>query len=391
MTTPRLFPHPIALAAAALALAGAVACGSESPLPHDARVEAGLQQVLDRAVATQDVLLPGAITYYREPAHAAWAGSAGMGDLQAGIPLRPESRIRAGSILKSLIATVALQHVEEGVLSLEQKLPELLPKAVTDRVANADRISLRMLLNHTSGVPDWVDDEVHATAATDPAHVYTNDEILDRIAGMPAWFEPGTSWRYSNSDYSLVGMVLDRAGGTGWRAQVRARVLAPLGLTSTELPEPGDRTVTADDAHGYVAVGGAPIDLSYVDPSMAGSAGGNAMVTTVQDLARFVEALFAGRLFAHPETLVEMTTMVDAPDETGLPHRYGLGLESFEIGGTTIVGHTGGAAGYATMMVVIPERAATLVTAINAADLFANARYVLMPSLGVIAAPAQGR
>jgi D-alanyl-D-alanine carboxypeptidase len=184
-------------------------------------------------------------------------------------------------------------------------------------------------------------------------------------------------------------MVLDRVGGTSWRAQVRARVLAPLGLTSTSLPEPEDRAIGADDAHGYQDVGSTPVDLTAVGPSMAGAAGGNAMVTTVRDLATFIEALLAGRMFTRPETLAEMTTMVEAPNGTGIPHRYGLGLEAYDLGGTTVVGNSGGAAGYATMMYRIPARDATLVTSINATGLMENAVHVLMPSLGVITAPAQ--
>jgi D-alanyl-D-alanine carboxypeptidase len=385
MTTLKLALYRIVFAICALVLAAA--CDdAESPLSHDTRVEAGLQQVLAQAVAKQDVFLPGAIAYYRSPGHASWSGSAGLGDLQTKSAIRADSRIRAGSILKTLIATVVLQHVEEGALSLDQTLPELLPASVTNRVVKADRITLRMLLNHTSGIPDWVTPQVHMDAAKDPAYVWTNEKAIQIATDQGAWFEPGTSWAYSNTNYTLIGMVLDRIGGTSWRAQVRARVLGPLGLTSTELPEPGDRTITADDAHGYQLVDGAPLDLSYVDPSMAGAAGGMAMVTTVRDLGTFLDALLAGRLFARPETLVKMTTMVEAPDESHLPHWYGLGLEMYEVGGTTIIGNSGGAPGYATMMFRIPARATTLVTAVNTSDMFTNALNVLSPSVDVIKA-----
>jgi D-alanyl-D-alanine carboxypeptidase len=155
-------------------------------------------------------------------------------------------------------------------------------------------------------------------------------------------------------------------------------------MASTELPEPGDRTVAGDYAHGYADAGGTPVDLSSVDPSMAGASGGNAMLTTVQDLARFVEALLAGRLFARPETLAAMTTMVEAPNGTGLPHRYGLGLESYDLGGTTVVGNAGGAAGYTVMMFRIPARDSTLVTAVNTSNLFTNALGVFVPSFEVV-------
>lgn len=375
---------------AVCALVLSIACGHEpaSTLPHDTRIEAGLQQVLDQAVANPDVFLPGAIIYYRDPAHAPWSGSAGVRELEGQAPMRPDQRIRAGSILKTFLATVTLQLVEEGALSLDQTLPELLPSAVTDRFAYSSRITLRMLLNHTSGIPNFTSAKFDADVAADPAHVWTTDELLG-IAAEQTASEPGGAWEYSNTNYTLVGMVLDRVGGMSWRWQVRTRLLAPLGLWSTLLPEPGDRTVGSDYAHGYVDVGGTPLDLSYVDPSMAGAAGGNAMVSTVQDLARFVEALLAGKLFARPETLAEMATMVEAPDGSGIPHWYGLGLESYRIGETTLVGNAGGAAGYTTMMYRIPARDTTLVTSVNTGDLWTNAANLLMPSLDVLAAAAQ--
>jgi CubicO group peptidase (beta-lactamase class C family) len=101
------------------------------------------------------------------------------------------------------------------------------------------------------------------------------------------------------------------------------------------------------------------------------------------------EALLGGRLFKRPETLAAMTTMVDAPNESGLPHRYGLGLESYTFGETTVLGNSGGSAGYAVMMFQLPARGTTLVTAVNTTDMFSNALEVFVPSLDVITAAKQ--
>jgi D-alanyl-D-alanine carboxypeptidase len=388
MTTSLTSPFSrVSLLTLALGL-GAAACEDNSTPPPNTPVESSLQQVLDQAVAKPGVLLPGAITHYRDAAYAPWSGSAGLADMTARTPMAPHDRIRAGSILKTFLATVTLQHVEEGRLSLDQTLTALLPTSVTDRVANADRITLRMLLSHTSGIPEWDTEDIDLLVLQDPARIWTDDEAIDLAAREPAWFPPGTAWRYSNTNYTLVGMVLDRAGGGSWRQQVRSRIVARLGLTSTELPENGDRTIAPPFARGYHEVAGAPVDTTHVDPSMAGAAGGHGLITSAQDLARFLEALLAGRLFARPETLAAMTTMVDAPGPEGFPHRYGLGLESYELDGTTVIGHSGSAAGYASMMFKVQGKETTLVTSINTNSLFTNALEVFMPSLKVITAPA---
>jgi len=384
MTRPESRFHLVSLAALAATLLLAAACGGDdSSPPRDVRLEAGLQQTLDAAVATPDALIPGALAYYHEQGYAPWSGSAGVRELDGRDPMRPANRIRAGSILKTLVAAVTLQHVEEGMLSLDQTLTEILPASVTDYVMHADHITLRMLLNHTSGIPNWTTDAVHLEVAMHPDHLWTDDEALAISASQTAAL-PGALWEYSNTNYTLLGMVLDVVGGKSWRAQVRERVLGPLRMTSTELPEPGGCRITDDHAHGYLDAAGTVVDLSCVDPSMAGASGGNAMVSTVQDLATFIEALLAGRLFARPETLVEMTTMVEARNETAMPHWYGLGLEIYELGGTFVIGNAGGAAGYATMMFRIPAQDATLVTSINGSDLFANAFHVFIPALRVI-------
>jgi D-alanyl-D-alanine carboxypeptidase len=211
---------------------------------------------------------------------------------------------------------------------------------------------------------------------------------MDIVAALPPAFAPGTSWGYSNTNYNLVGMAIERAGGgKSWRAQVRARVFDRLGLTSTSLPEPGDVTVGADFARGYQVTDSGIIDLSVIDPSMAGAAGGHALVTTAEDLGRFIEALLAGQLFARPATLAAMMPAIEVPHVSGLPYRYGFALEELVMpNGSVVVGHSGSTAGYSMMMFRIPAAGTTLVTAVNTNDLFTNALDVFIPALEAIAA-----
>jgi len=353
-------------------------------------VEDRLQRILDDSVTRPGVVLPGAIAHYNGPAHLPWSGAAGLGDLPGMVAMRPHDRFRAGSVLKTFLATVTLQLVEQGALSLEQTLPALLPGSVTSKIAGADQISLRMLLDHTSGIPEWVTPEVVAQVMAEPGRVWSPEEAIEIASQLQPSFAPGTSWSYSNTNYTLVGLVLDRAGGRSWRAQVREGVLERLGLSSTRLPEPGDLTIAGEYAHGYQVVDGAAVDLSAVDPSMAGAAGGHALVTTAEDLGRFLEALLAGELFEDPATLAAMKTMVEAPHESGVPHRYGLGLEEFTLpGGVAVLGHSGSTAGYAVMMFRIPACDATLVTAVNTSDLFVNALEVFVPGVDAVTSGAR--
>lgn len=368
--------------ALAFAAAAATACASEATGAPDAELTASLQKVLDQAVAQADDLLPGAISLYHPDELATWSGSAGLANTETRTQLQPNDRMRAGSILKTFLATVTLQHVEEGTLSLDQPITELLDAEVTRQIASSDQITLRMLLGHTSGIPEWVSPAVDARVVADPAHVWTAEEEIALASQQTPWFEPGTSWRYSNTNYTLIGMLLDRLGEGGWREQVETRVFKPLQLKATALPEPGNLDLPDALARGYQLVDGAPLDVSRVDSSMAGAAGGHALVTNAADLSRFIEALLAGHLFKHAETLTEMTTMIDAPDESGVPHRYGLGLETYTMpSGTQVIGHAGTTAGYAVMMFRIPDQDATLITAVNTGNMFTNAMHLFMPSV----------
>lgn len=377
------------MAVVALVVPLATACKGGEALEPNTAVQRQLQDVLDHAVSNPDVVLPGAIAHYRSPAFASWTGTAGLGDVDAGVAMRPHDKYRGGSLTKPLLATVVLQHVEEGTLTLEQTLPELLPQTVTDRIPNADRITLRMLLSHTSGIAEWSTPQMDLRAVTEPLRVWEPDEFIDAASHLPPTFEPGTSWSYSNTNYTLVGMVLDRAIGQPWRAQIRERVIEPLGLDSTSLPEPGDPSIDGHYARGYHPVDGAVVDLTLMDPSMADAAGGHALITRAEDLGRFLDSLLAGELFTHDATLTEMLTMVQTPADGGPTHFYGLGIESYIIDGVEVIGHGGGAGGYNNGIFHVPDDGATIVLNVNTGDSDANIHEVILPALQIVAADAK--
>jgi D-alanyl-D-alanine carboxypeptidase len=299
--------------------------------------------------------------------------------------MRADETFRAGSIVKTFVAAAILQLAEEGKFALDDPLPAVLPQAVVARIAEADRITVRMLLNHTSGIPEYADEEFNRVVVTDPHRVWQVDELLELSAAHPRQFEPGERYAYSNTDYNLLGLVIEEATGKPWRTVVREQVIDRLELGNTSLPEPGGTSVGSDGAHGYELVDGEPLDVTDVDPSMAGAAGGHALVTTTEDLARVMDALLAGELFERPETLEEMLTFVDAADVPGKVG-YGLGIERYMLpGGVEMIGHLGTTAGYRAFVGRVPAQEIDIAMVITNPD---DPTPVLLPALGLMVAEA---
>src|SRR5689334_10045930 len=208
----------------ALLMITLAACGDDAKLEPNVVVQERLQAILDGAVSNPNVALPGSIVHYRNPAFSTWSGAAGLGDLRAKVAMRSHDTFRGGSLTKPFLATVTLQHVEEGTLSLDQTLIELLPEREADRIEKAEEITLRMLLNHRSGIPEWLTPEVGMRVIANPAYVWTAEELIDLSSAQPRSFEPGQAYSYSNTNYTVLGRVLEHALGKSWRAQVRERV-----------------------------------------------------------------------------------------------------------------------------------------------------------------------
>ena len=330
--------------AVAAASTGSVAAGSDRRV--DPALAGELQQVLDDALRDPDIRAPGAILHVQSPRLGTWTGVAGRGRVAPAERMRPGDRVRAGSIAKPWVAAVVLQLAERGRLSLDAPLPRVLPAGVTGRFPNAAHITVRMLLGHRSGIPEWDTPLMDIVIAHHLAKVWTTEEKLDLAAAQPPVFAPGTGYGYSNTDYNLLGLIIEAVTGRSWRDEVARRVISRLGLTRTYLPPSGHRSIREPYAHGYGELDGTLVDLSGVDPSMADAAGGSALVTTVEDLARFVDGLLAGRLFRHRQTLQEMLAFAPAPDVGGQVG-YGLGIEQRLLpGGIELIGHLGGTAGY---------------------------------------------
>lgn len=295
----------------------------------DAAVEAGVPGVLVRA----------------HDADGNWSGAAGIADLSTGRPPLPVDRFRAGSISKVFIATVLLQLEAEGKVSLSDTVEKWLPGVVRGHGHDGRKVSLRQLLNHTSGIHDYTEDpDLHLQGKVYLAHRYDTwkpEQLVALAMNHKPNFAPGTGWNYTTTEYVLAAMVIERATGRPYATEAKRRIFQPLGLHATSLPgthpripSPSGRMYTKfpDDPQHTVH------DITEFNPSWGWSAG--EIISSTGDLDRFLTALMRGKLLPEAQ-LEEMTTTVPSPD-FGDGQDDGLGIFRAELPcGKVVWGHTG--------------------------------------------------
>jgi D-alanyl-D-alanine carboxypeptidase len=291
--------------------------------------------MLDRIVAAG---APGAVGLVWDGRTTERAAS-GVADLRTGRPMRTADRYRVGSVTKTFVAAVVLQLVGEGVLRLSDPIERWLPGLVPGGAG----ITVRNLLNHTSGLYNYTDDpRVFAPYLDrgDRDFVWQPRQLVGVATAHPPVFAPGTGWSYSNTGYILLGLIVKASTGIDISRQLERRVFQPLRLRDTSFPVTDPR-VPQPNAHGYANFhpGAALTDITVLSPSWAGAAG--AIVSTVEDVARFYRALLGGHLL-RPDLLAAMKTTVDA----GSGFRYGLGLVNGDAPCATVWGHNGDFVGY---------------------------------------------
>ncbi|MFI1719537.1 serine hydrolase domain-containing protein [Streptomyces sp. NPDC020489] len=348
--------------ALSLALAGPAFAAAPAGGGHEATREAIEAAVKDG--------VPG-VTATARTGPRVWSTTAGVGDLGTGRPRSVHDRYRVGSITKTFVSTVLLQLEAEGRLSLDDKVAKWLPGTVRGNGHDGRRITLRRLLDHTSGIFDYTadDDFVRTYFLKDGffAHRYDTKAPADLVAVAMTHkpdFAPGTSWNYSNTNYVVAGMVIEKVTGRPYGEEVRRRIVEPLSLTATSVP--GTRvTVPGPSSRAYSKLGGAATgptyDVTRLNPSLASSAG--EMISDSSDLNRFYSALLRGRLLP-PKQLKEMKTTVpvDVIPNAG----YGLGLIDRKLScGVHVWGHGGGIHGSNSEAVTTADGRHTLALNLN--------------------------
>jgi D-alanyl-D-alanine carboxypeptidase len=319
-----------------------------------------LQAKMDGLTAGE--LPPGMVIWIDAPTYR-FEGASGSANLMADSPMPADGAFRIGSITKMFTAAVIMQLAEDGVLTLDDPLALWLPE-IAEQLPYGDEITLRHLLAHTSGLFNVVEheayfadlftqmvvDEASGTVTLDCVERDPNDTLARYVYGKEAQFAPGTQWRYSNTNYTLLGMIIETATEMPLAEAFRTNIYEPLGMTATFLD--CYEAPLVDVVHGYTGSGDDLSDLTELHESVGWSAGG--LVSTPSDLTAFARGLFGGALFDNPETLAAMTTPA-----TNSANGLGVMLQN------ETMGHAGYIAGYRSALNYAPEMDTVIVVLYN--------------------------
>ncbi|PEP76102.1 D-alanyl-D-alanine carboxypeptidase [Bacillus toyonensis] len=271
-----------------------------------------------------------------------WSYAAGVADLRTKKPMKADYRFRIGSVTKTFIATVLLQLAGENRLNLDDSIEKWLPGVIQGNGYDGNQITIRQILNHTSGIAEYLKSKDYDFM--DTKKLYTAEELVKMGISLPPDFAPGKGWSYSNTGYVVLGILIEKVTGNSYAEEVENRIIEPLELSNTFLP--GNSTVIPGTKHarGYERYDGEsePKDVTYSYP---GNSDGD-MISTADDLNKFFSYLLSGKLLKEQQLKQMLTTV-----PTGIVGMDGYGLGIYEnklSNGVSIWGHSGGSPGFST-------------------------------------------
>ena len=322
--------------AAAVALSGATA---QAAPPADLRAQA--DALVERTFPAAG---PGGAVIITQGGRTIYARGRGLANVEARTAITPDTVFRLGSITKQFTASVIMQLVQEGRISLDDPLSRFFP----DYPQPGAGATVRQLLNHTAGVQSYTAIPGFMGAEANTNRAYTTAEMIALFRDMPSPTRPGEAWNYNNSGYVLLGAIIEQVTGKAWHEAVAERIAQPLGLASIRYGVGEERIPNM--ARGYtVGDNGVqparPIHMSV--PHAAGALTGN-----VRDLATWAQALHHGRVVS-AQSYAQMIQPASLPE--GRTHPYGFGLGLGDVRGRPAVGHGGGIFGFGTSSTYVPS------------------------------------
>jgi D-alanyl-D-alanine carboxypeptidase len=292
----------------------------------------------------------------------------GLSDLETKTPMKPTDLMLAGSVGKTYAAAVALQLVKEGKINLDDKIEKYLGREKWfSRLPNASQITVRQLMNHTSGLVRYeFKEQFTKDLTTNPDKTWKPEELLAYLFDEKAAFEAGKGWDYSDTNYIVLGMIIEKVTGKKYYTEAQNRILKPLKLKRTF---PQDKRELKGLIQGYAGeknpFGGTDAMIKNgkfaINPQFEWTGGG--MVSNAEDLARWAKAMYEGKAFA-TTLLPQMLDGVSAP-MLGRETKYGLGVIIRPTRAGLTYGHNGFFPGYMTDVMYFPEKRVALAVQVN--------------------------
>jgi CubicO group peptidase (beta-lactamase class C family) len=270
----------------------------------------------------------------------------GLGNIELQVPVTPDTVFQLGSIGKQFTATAILMLAEDGKVSLDDKITRYFPSAA--RKWNG--ITIRQLLNHTSGLADYTDDKYIAPGGLTPLHEeLSDDEILRRFTTLPFNFRPGEKWSYSNTGYAILGFLIAKVSGQSYGDFLRARIFKPLGMSATRVISESD--IVPNRAAGYILEKNEIKNQLWVSPHWNTLADG-ALYSTAADMTKW-DAAITARALLKGESYAQMWT--PAPLNDGKNYPYGFAWDLLEVNGHRLQEHGGAWQGFTAHYARYPD------------------------------------
>lgn len=304
---------------------------------------------------------PGAVMLVKRPGEPLWIGATGQSNLEHQTAMRTNTPFRTGSVTKMFIATAILQLREQGKLTLEDSLSQHLPE-VAGNIPQAAQITIRHLLGHLSGITDPPNESIRyqLDIVNDPEGfgARSTEALLAKyVYGKALNFEPGGAYGYSNANYWLLGLIVEKLMQKNLQQALNELIFSPLSLTQTWIEKRDDRNV----ARGYSDFygNGNLLDVSRWDRAEGDGKAAGGLISTAEELAIFMGALFGGQLLPLP--VVEEMKQIQLSTCNSPDCEYGLGLELWSTAAGIAYGHNGSLIGIEANVLYFPESGNTIV------------------------------
>jgi D-alanyl-D-alanine carboxypeptidase len=313
-----------------------------------------LQQLLEDSRKRQNI--PGLVMYISTP-NGSWTQASGKAIVETETPMQPTARFRIASITKTFVSVVVLQLAQEGKLQLDDKINKFLPKEILTQLPNSNQITIKQLLNHSSGLANYMTPEFYAATRANPPRRWTAQEAIKYGYNLAPVGNPGEKFEYADTNYILLEIIVETVTNSTLTKEIRSRILTPLNMKDTFMEV--HESIPGGFANGYRKVNGSRTNVTQLDEGNGLGDGG--LISTSEDLAKFIHGLLAEAKLLSPDSLKLMLTFFKNDN-------YGLGIASNKTGWGQLLGHSGATTGFRSEMYYLPSRDVTVVVLANNED-----------------------